>query len=101
MLSSDTKNAVSGATANIKGVLQQTDTKEVNKKVDVGLSSKPKSQSDVTSTAPYDRCKAQLFAIQSSSETYLSDPKGLFSLSLSSSLSLSLSHNRLIKFCGN
>ena len=31
-------------------------------------------------TAPYDRCQAQLFTVQKTVDTYLSDPKGMPSL---------------------
>ena len=76
VLSTDTKCAVSGATANIKGALK-TDLDKGSERSDVTVTSKPNSPSEVTSTAPYDRSKAQLFAIQTSSETYLNDPKGV------------------------
>lgn len=76
VLGSDTKTAVSGASRNIQGLL---DTPEQGGK-DGSSSSKsntPPSSIDAPLAAPYDRPQAQLFAVQNSVDTYMTDPKGV------------------------
>lgn len=73
VLGSDTKAVVEGASANfnkiIKQPLEDASTKEGStngKKDSVGHVVEPQ--------APYDRCQAELFALQTSTDTYLQDP---------------------------
>ena len=79
VLSSDTKSAVSGASANIKGILGQSNSSE---QTDGGREGSPatvqKKNATEAPSAPYDRCQAQIFAVQNSKETYLVDPEGRY-----------------------
>lgn len=80
VLSSDTKAAVSGAGANIKDILGQPESGDKSDGAggsDGSPSTSQKKGGTVESpSAPYDRCQAQLFAVQNSKETYLVDPEG-------------------------
>lgn len=82
VLSSDTKAAVSGASANINKILgqpalnSQTDGSEGNP----SLPGQKKGNTVEAPSAPYDRCQAQLFAVQNSKDTYLMDPEGSHTL---------------------
>ena len=78
VLSSDTKAAVSGASANINKILGQPSSSE---QTDGGEGSpttakQRKGNAVEAPSAPYDRCQAQLFAVQNSKDTYLIDPEG-------------------------
>ena len=78
VLSSDTKAAVSGASANIKEILGHPDSNAEQAGVSEGSPSisQKKGGTVEAPSAPYDRCQAQLFAVQNSKETYLMDPEG-------------------------
>ena len=78
VLSSDTKAVVSGASANIKEILGQPDSGEQTDGNGEGSpsTSQKKGSTVEAPSAPYDRCQAQLFAVQNSKETYLADPEG-------------------------
>lgn len=82
VLGSDTKAAVKGASDNINKILIQSpstsadedDTNSSNKNEGVPVV-------EVQASAPYDRCRAELFAIQNNTETYLQDPQGVLNRS--------------------
>ncbi len=77
VIGSDTKAAVEGASANINKIISSSDDLEgeTNKSKEDRMDTRV-----VQSEAPYDRCQAQLYTLQSSLETYLQDPsdKGNF-----------------------
>ena len=78
VLSSDTKAAVSGASTNIKEILGHPGSSAGQTGGSEGSPSttQKKGSSVEAPSAPYDRCQAQLFAVQNSKETYLVDPEG-------------------------
>lgn len=79
VLSSDTKAAVSGASANINKILGQPDSNGQGDGSNEGspsLHGQKKGNTVEAPSAPYDRCQAQLFAVQNSKDTYLVDPEG-------------------------
>lgn len=78
VLGTDTKKAVSGASANIKGILQQPDSSGKSTSSSEQSSSRAASSSIAKEipAPPYDRCQSQLFALQNSTDTYLTDPNG-------------------------
>ena len=80
VLSSDTKAAVSGASANINKILGQPDDLSNQTDGNEGsptLKGQKKGNKVEAPSAPYDRCQAQLFAVQNSKDTYLVDPEGI------------------------
>ena len=73
VIGSDTKAVVEGASANINKIIKQSSEDEEKS----GTEAKKDSVSTprvVQPEAPYDRCQAELFSLQSSTETYLRDP---------------------------
>ena len=80
VLSSDTKSAVTGASANIKEILGQSKSSEQTAGGSGGGEGSPTTQKSTVEapSAPYDRCQAQIFAVQNSKETYLVDPDGTY-----------------------
>ena len=87
VLSSDTKAAVSGASANINKILGQppSSNQTGSGEGSPSLAGQKKGSAVEAPSAPYDRCQAQLFAVQNSKDTYLVDPEGGY---ISCSLSL-------------
>ena len=80
VLSSDTKAAVSGASANINKILGQPPSsilKDGNGEGNPSLPGQKKGNTVEAPSVPYDRCQAQLFAVQNSKDTYLVDPEGI------------------------
>ena len=80
VLSSDTKAAVSGASANINKILGQpaSSNQTGGSGGSPSLSGQKKGNTVEAPSAPYDRCQAQLFAVQNSKDTYLVDPEGSY-----------------------
>lgn len=80
VLSSDTKAAVSGASANINKILGQpaSSSQTGGSEGSPSLSGQKKGNTVEAPLAPYDRCQAQLFAVQNSKDTYLVDPEGSY-----------------------
>ena len=76
VLSSDTKAAVSGASANINKILGQPASSSQIDGSEGTLPGQKKGKTVEAPSAPYDRCQAQLFAVQNSKDTYLVDPEG-------------------------
>ena len=80
VLSSDTKSAVTGASTNIKEILGQSKSSEQGAGGSgggEGSATTTQKSSVEAPSAPYDRCQAQIFAVQNSKETYLVDPDGM------------------------
>ena len=72
VLGSDTKAVVEGASANLNKIIKQQSDDDGDEGVSDG---KKKSLTDMVEPhAPYNRCQAELFTLQSSSDTYLQDP---------------------------
>lgn len=78
VLSSDTKAAVSEASTNIKEILGNpvSSTGQTGGSEGSPSTTQKKGSAVEAPSAPYDRCQAQLFAVQNSKETYLVDPEG-------------------------
>lgn len=76
VLSSDTKAAVSGASTNIKEILGHPESKQSDSSEGSPSITQKKGNTVEAPSAPYDRCQAQLFAIQNNKDTYLVDPEG-------------------------
>ena len=76
VLGSDTKAVVKGASDNINKILEpSTSTADGEEERNNSKNAAPLPVVGVhTAATPYDRCQAELFAVQSSSETYLQDP---------------------------
>lgn len=74
VLGTDTKAAVKGASDNINKILVQSPSQGEEERNNQKNGAPPPVVVAHTAT-PYDRCQAELFAVQSSSETYLQDPQ--------------------------
>lgn len=73
VLGSDTKAAVKEASDNINKILVQTNSAEGEEERNNQKNGVPPVV-EVHTATPYDRCQAELFAVQSSSDTYLQNP---------------------------
>ncbi len=81
VLGSDTKAVVQGASENINKILVQpssssssaSESGEQDRNNQKNGGGQPVSEVRAAAT-PYDRCQAELYAVQNSSETYLQDP---------------------------
>lgn len=77
VLGTDTKAAVKEASENIKVMVVQppeNSTEEEEEEGRKNLRNRSTPSVEVQVAAPYDRCQAELFAVQNSPETYLQDP---------------------------
>ena len=76
VLGTDTKAAVKEASENIKVMVQPPSTLTVEEEGEGRKIQRTGSTPsvEVQAAAPYDRCQAELFAVQNSLETYLQDP---------------------------
>lgn len=92
VLGSDAKAAVKGASDNINKILEPSSSAEGEEERNNSKNEPPLPVVEVhTAATPYDRCQAELFAVQSSSETYLQDPpQGVRMLLLSAKKCLSI-----------
>ena len=71
VIGTDTKEAVKDASVNINKILLPSLTTTNSAEKPSGSEQKVV---EVEVQAPYDRCQAELFAVQNSSDTYLQDP---------------------------
>jgi len=74
VIGSDTKAAVEGASANINKIVKQSSEDDLENSGPESKKSSVTIKRMVEPEAPYDRCQAELFSLQSSTETYLRDP---------------------------
>lgn len=74
VLGSDTKAAVKGASDNINKILSTPLDEEDGDQKDSNGQRTSASPLVEAETTPYDRCQAELLAIQRNTETYLQDP---------------------------
>lgn len=72
VIGNDTKAAVSGASQNIKGIIEGKESTNTS-----SSTTKAAPRTIEPPSAPYDRSQAQLFAVQNSTDTYLKEPKGM------------------------
>jgi hypothetical protein len=74
VLGSDTKAAVKGASDNINKILVQPPSTSAEGEEEEHHNQRNSVPPPAASATPYDRCQAELFAAQNSSDTYLHDP---------------------------
>ena len=72
VLGKDTKVAVSGASQNVKSIIEGNEPAKNGSPTTRSKVSPPTMEPP---SAPYDRSQAQLFAVQNSADTYLQEPK--------------------------
>ena len=73
VLGNDTKTAVEGASVNITKILHSSASPEESTDNNSKQQRVPPVV-DVPAQAPYDRCQAELFAVQNNMDTYLQEP---------------------------